>query len=575
MLDSVEQAFRVASNAGVFVANSAGNSGPGASTLDHPSPWLTTVGAATFRRAFQARSARQRQPLRRRLDHARHRQSDPARDGRQRQAGRRRDIGCRALLRRHARPGEGGRQDRGLRSRRQRPHRQELRGQARRRRGHGPRQRQHQLAQRRLPLRAAGPRHATPTAPPSRPTSPLSRCRTPRPRSSRSPRPSSPPRRRSLRSPTSPRAARPRRPAATSSSRTSQLPVTTSSRDRRRRSPIGRTLRLHVGHVDGLATHRRHRRAAEGAPPDLAPVRDQVGDHDQRHRHRVERGMIRSPRAPASSIRTALPTRASSTRQPTMTTAHTWSGLAFSSLPPFDTLPPIAGYDLNQASIAVGGLPGSITVHRHVKNVTGSTRTFSASASVPGFVTSVTPATLTLAAGEDKPFTVTFTRTDADFNDWAIGSLTWTDGTYNVRSPITLRPVAVAAPSEVHGDGGQRLEGIQRNAGLHRRPLQYGVGPRWRHAPGGQRRDRPVRYRQPQCRCRHQAVPGRCAGRHACGQVLAETADNPTDDLDLFVYEHGTTTLSTCRRAAVATSRSRSSIRLPARTTSTSTVSPA
>ena len=53
-LDSVAQAFRAASNAGVFVANSAGNSGPGASTLDHPAPWVTTVAAATHRRAFQA-----------------------------------------------------------------------------------------------------------------------------------------------------------------------------------------------------------------------------------------------------------------------------------------------------------------------------------------------------------------------------------------------------------------------------------------------------------------------------------------------------------------------------------------
>ena len=132
-------------------------------------------------------------------------------------------------------------------------------------------------------------------------------------------------------------------------------------------------------------------------------------------------------------------------------------GLGVQFLPPFDTLPPIAGYDLNQASIAVGGLPGSITVHRHVRTSPDTTRTFTASASVPGFVTSVTPATLTLAAGEDKPFTVTFTRTDADFNDWAIGSLTWTDGTYNVRSPITLRPVAVAAPSEVHGDASVQL----------------------------------------------------------------------------------------------------------------------
>ena len=53
-LDAVAQAFRAASNAGVFVANSAGNSGPGASTLDHPAPWVTTVAAATHRRAFQA-----------------------------------------------------------------------------------------------------------------------------------------------------------------------------------------------------------------------------------------------------------------------------------------------------------------------------------------------------------------------------------------------------------------------------------------------------------------------------------------------------------------------------------------
>jgi Subtilase family len=56
-LDPVAMAFRGASNAGVFVANSAGNSGPGASTLDHPAPWVTTVAAATFRRAFQASSS--------------------------------------------------------------------------------------------------------------------------------------------------------------------------------------------------------------------------------------------------------------------------------------------------------------------------------------------------------------------------------------------------------------------------------------------------------------------------------------------------------------------------------------
>ena len=42
-LDPVEIAFLFAADAGVFVATSAGNSGPTTSTVAHPSPWLTTV----------------------------------------------------------------------------------------------------------------------------------------------------------------------------------------------------------------------------------------------------------------------------------------------------------------------------------------------------------------------------------------------------------------------------------------------------------------------------------------------------------------------------------------------------
>ncbi|HEX8487469.1 MAG TPA: S8 family peptidase [Propionibacteriaceae bacterium] len=46
--DPVELAFLSAASAGIFVSASAGNSGPGASTLDHPSPWVTTVAASTI-----------------------------------------------------------------------------------------------------------------------------------------------------------------------------------------------------------------------------------------------------------------------------------------------------------------------------------------------------------------------------------------------------------------------------------------------------------------------------------------------------------------------------------------------
>jgi subtilisin family serine protease len=43
--DPVEIAFLYAAQAGVFVAASAGNSGPGELTVAHPGPWLTTVAA--------------------------------------------------------------------------------------------------------------------------------------------------------------------------------------------------------------------------------------------------------------------------------------------------------------------------------------------------------------------------------------------------------------------------------------------------------------------------------------------------------------------------------------------------
>ncbi len=55
--DVVSLAFLDAFNAGVFVAASAGNSGPGANTTDHREPWVTTVAASTENRAFENSAA--------------------------------------------------------------------------------------------------------------------------------------------------------------------------------------------------------------------------------------------------------------------------------------------------------------------------------------------------------------------------------------------------------------------------------------------------------------------------------------------------------------------------------------
>lgn len=46
-IDPVEVSFLFAAAAGIFVATSAGNEGPGDSTVAHPSPWVTTVAAST------------------------------------------------------------------------------------------------------------------------------------------------------------------------------------------------------------------------------------------------------------------------------------------------------------------------------------------------------------------------------------------------------------------------------------------------------------------------------------------------------------------------------------------------
>ncbi len=51
--DVVSLAFLDAFNAGIFVAASAGNSGPTADTTDHREPWVTTVAASTGSRAFK------------------------------------------------------------------------------------------------------------------------------------------------------------------------------------------------------------------------------------------------------------------------------------------------------------------------------------------------------------------------------------------------------------------------------------------------------------------------------------------------------------------------------------------
>lgn len=124
--------------------------------------------------------------------------------------------------------------------------------------------------------------------------------------------------------------------------------------------------------------------------------------------------------------------------------------------------------DLNYPSIAIGDLAGTQTITRTVKNVSGKNAVYRARVQQPtGVSVAVSPSVLDIPAGQSRTFTVTFKRTAAQFDQYAFGALTWqsADGK-QVRSPLAIRPVAVATPAEVTGTGSTGTKGITIKAGV-------------------------------------------------------------------------------------------------------------
>ena len=113
--------------------------------------------------------------------------------------------------------------------------------------------------------------------------------------------------------------------------------------------------------------------------------------------------------------------------------------------------------NLNLPSIGIGELVGTQMISRTVTAVSRywGRKTFNVTVDAPeGVDVSVIPSTINLAYGQSKNISVMFTvNSGANMGEWAFGSLTWTDtgGQYSVRSPIAVRPVALTAPVEVDG----------------------------------------------------------------------------------------------------------------------------
>lgn len=108
--------------------------------------------------------------------------------------------------------------------------------------------------------------------------------------------------------------------------------------------------------------------------------------------------------------------------------------------------------DFNTPSIAIGQLLTKQTVTRKVTAVKAGL--YRATVSVPGLNAKVTPSILNFqAARQTKTFTVTFSRRSAAFDEAATGFLTWRGAGTSVRSPIAVTPQEVAAPDQVVGSG--------------------------------------------------------------------------------------------------------------------------
>ena len=118
---------------------------------------------------------------------------------------------------------------------------------------------------------------------------------------------------------------------------------------------------------------------------------------------------------------------------------------------------PTTTENLNYPSIGASQVPGSLTVRRTVTNVSGAPLSLTAAVAEPdGYDVTVTPSSLSLAAsgaGASATFEVTFDNVGAPIGEWRFGSLTWEGGGYAARSPIAVAASQLDAPDVVTGTG--------------------------------------------------------------------------------------------------------------------------
>ncbi|HQR48912.1 MAG TPA: S8 family peptidase [Steroidobacteraceae bacterium] len=114
-------------------------------------------------------------------------------------------------------------------------------------------------------------------------------------------------------------------------------------------------------------------------------------------------------------------------------------------------IPVLDPSDFNSPSIAIGDLAGSQTVTRTLKNVSWRSTYKVSVTGLEGTTVTVSPSTFTINPNKTQKVSITVTRTTAALNAYVGGYITWSDGWHKVRIPVVVKPVALGAPAQVSG----------------------------------------------------------------------------------------------------------------------------
>ena len=192
----------------------------------------------------------------------------------------------------------------------------------------------------------------------------------------------------------------------------------------------------------------------------------------------------------------------------------------------------LSGSNLNLPSITFANVLGVSTTTRTLKNTSGSDVVLNGTAALPGYTVTLTPNRLTVPAGGSASYRVRVARSTAAFGSYVYGDVTWAGSGQTLRSPLTARAVSLVAYTTLDDSRavGSRIFTVGTGFSGPMVTTSTGMLPATRQA-GSVDLNKQV--------CFDLTVP---AGAVALRAQLfnSETGGGAASDLDLAVYRGGT-----------------------------------